>query len=128
MSAIQCWPQLFGHPVTLIRRCWSKPGSRSSRRSTSQRANPFVSARASLQNSVPVQATVPRRKAEPPVVRPAPLSARSSALSLPRGTLRTSRFCITVARSIPFPKRSAASATARICSALIRPREMASPA
>jgi hypothetical protein len=37
-------------------------GTRSSSSSTSQRAKPLVSVMASLQNSVPVQATVPRQK------------------------------------------------------------------
>src|SRR5437870_10983723 len=64
MSAIQCWPQLFGHPVTWSFRCSSKPGNRSSSSSTRARANPFVSVRASLQNSEPVHATVPRQKGE----------------------------------------------------------------
>src|SRR5882724_3653466 len=63
MSAIQCWPQLFGHPVMCNLICSAKPGSRSSSSVESQRAKPFVSVNASLQNSEPVQATVPRAKA-----------------------------------------------------------------
>ena len=41
MSAIQCWPQALGQPVTFSLRGWSNSGTRSSSSSTSQRAKAF---------------------------------------------------------------------------------------
>ena len=64
MSAIQAWPQELVQPVTWRRICWSKPGRRSSSSATSHLLKALVSAMASLQNSVPVQAMAPRQKAE----------------------------------------------------------------
>ena len=100
MSAIQCWPQLFGQPVTWIFTCWSKPGRR----------------RLQLVDQVPREALGlgerdlaelacrcrPRCRAgtarRPGSVRPPPLP-RSSAPIRSRGTSRTTRFCMWVVRS-----------------------------
>ena len=103
MSAIQCWPQLLGQPVTWRRTCSWKPGSRASRSSTSQRAKPLVSVSASLQNSLPVQATVPRRNGEASRRSPAAAASRSSWAARAAGTFTTTRFCMVVARSSPEP-------------------------
>src|SRR5713101_7443118 len=99
MSAIQCWPQLFGQPVMLILTCWSQPGSRVSRSSTIQRAKPFVSVSASLQNSVPVQAMVPRQKGEPPSLSPAASISFASPAVRSWATFRIRRFFMLVVRS-----------------------------
>ena len=56
-----------------------EPGKRSSSSSTSQREKLFVSVMASLQNSVPLQATVPRQKAEPPTCNPIASSSLASS-------------------------------------------------
>ena len=82
MSAIQCWPQLFGHPAICSFSCSSNPGMRSSSSSTSQRAKLFVSVNASLQNSEPVQAMVPRANGDAATGRPAASRARATVLSV----------------------------------------------
>ena len=116
MSAIQCWPQLFGQPVTCSFRCCSKPGRRSSSSSTSQREKALVSVMASLQNSVPVQATAPRQKGEP---RP---GGRRSQLARKRirvsgGHVHDQQILHVGGANLPARKRSARSAAVRICRA-----------
>jgi len=74
-----------GQPVTFSLSCWSKAGRRSSSSSTIQRAKPLVSVMASLQNSVPVQATVPRQKDEPSTCKPILPSSPTSAAVLALG-------------------------------------------
>src|SRR5215468_12111221 len=86
MSAIQCWPQLFGQPVTCSFKCCSKPGSRSSSSSTSHREKLFVSVIASLQYSEPLQATVPRQNEEPCTGSPAAFSSWARESVLVQGT------------------------------------------
>jgi hypothetical protein len=73
---------------------------------------PLVSVMASLQNSVPVQAMAPRQKGEPSTWRPIWPSSRTSSAVLLLGMSMKSRFCETVVRREPLPKRSARSAAA----------------
>src|ERR1700756_3511054 len=87
ISAIQCWPQLFGQPVTCNFRCCSKPGNLSSSSSTSHREKLFVSVIASLQYSDPLQATVPRQKEEPCTGSPAAFSSAARESVFVHGTL-----------------------------------------
>ena len=113
MSAIQCCPQLLVQPVTCSFICWSKPGRRSSISLTSHLEKPLVSAMASLQNSVPVQAMAPRQKAETSTCRPMLLSATTSAAVFALGTLTMRMFCMIVVRSSPLPYCSARSASCK---------------
>src|SRR5215469_17786561 len=105
MSAIQCWPQLFGQPVTCSFKCCSKPGSRSSSSSTSQREKLFVSVMASLQYSDPLQATAPRQNEDTRTGNPISSSDWESASTFAHGTLTISRFCILVVRNLPSADR-----------------------
>ena len=62
MSAIQCWPQAVGAAGDVQLDLLIEAGEALFQFSTSQRVKPLVSAMASLQNSVPVQAMAPRQK------------------------------------------------------------------
>ena len=103
MSAIQLWPQELVQPVTCSLICWSKPGRRSSISLTSHLEKALVSAMASLQNSVPVQAMAPRQKGDDSTCRPISPSACTRSRVLALGTLTRMMFCMMVARSWPSP-------------------------
>ena len=64
MSAIWYWAQALGQPFRLIRIEPSRSPIRRSRCSISSAARCLVSTIASLQNSMPVQEMMPRRKAD----------------------------------------------------------------
>ena len=82
---------------------------------------------ASLQNSAPVQAIVPRTNGEASVRSPASRSSRATASAWRSGTCGISRFCMIVVRSSPAPKQSARFAAARSCADEMRPRSTAAP-
>ena len=75
MSATWVRAQAFGQPLTLMVMSASMSPSRSSRWATTSAALAFVSTMASLQNSMPVQAMVPRRQVDGSASRPSPRSA-----------------------------------------------------
>ena len=64
----------LGQPFTWIRMSSSRSGNRAASSSASHRARPFVSPMASLQNSIPVHAMIPRRN----------VSGRTTRSSSPR--------------------------------------------
>ncbi len=104
MSAIQCWPQELVQPVTCSLICWSKPGRRSSISATSHLEKALVSAMASLQNSVPVQAMAPRQKGVDFDVQVDRVElVRSGRGRRALGTLTRMMFCMMVARRWPSP-------------------------
>ena len=82
MSATWVRAQAFGQPLMLTVMSTSKSASRFSSVSTSSAARALVSTIASLQNSMPVQAIVPRRqvdgRASQPDPEPAPATSDST--------------------------------------------------
>ncbi len=67
MSAIQCWPQLLGHPVTCNFKCCSNPGSRSSSSCTSQRGSSVSSDGDFTEIQYRCKTTLPRENEDPPI-------------------------------------------------------------
>src|SRR5579883_1325455 len=102
-------------------------GKRESSSSVSQRAKDLVSVRASLQNSEPVQATVPRTKEEVSTGRPLAARSRTTELTQDSGMLIKRRFCIGVVRTWASPWRSVRSAARRSCAGVTRPRTTLAP-
>ena len=119
--------QEFGQPLTLIVTGVSKPGSRRSSSSISVMARPLVSTIASLQNSIPVQAIVCRRKTLGFAGRPSASSSATRSPTALSGTSRMTIFCSAVVRTRPLPYRSASVAIAPSSSPSSRPTRGANP-
>lgn len=111
MSAVWMRAQAFGQPLRLMVRGSSKSGRRRSSSSMSEAPRALVSTMASLQNSMPVQAMVPRRKVEGLALRSSASRDSTSESTRPSSTSRTIIFCSTVVRTRPEPCASARSAT-----------------
>jgi hypothetical protein len=80
-----------------------------------------------LQNSVPVQATAARAKAEARTGRPLAVSSAATRAARWSGTFTITRFCITVLRTWPSPQRSERLAARRSCSGVMRPLRTLAP-
>ncbi len=85
------------------------------------RLNALVSTSASLQNSDPVHATIPRWNGDAVGAIPSEPTACSNDATRVSGTLSTTRFCAIVVRSVPSPYSSAQSAIRRSSDGRRRP-------
>jgi len=113
MSAIQCWPQLFGAAGNVKAQRLIELGQALFELVDQPAREAFGFGDGELAEFAPVQAMAPRQKDElQRGGRSAPVRERNSAARA-LGTLRKSRFCMTVRRRSPLPRRSASSAAAR---------------
>ena len=127
MSATWVRAQAFGQPLRWMEMSASKSRSRSSRRATSSSPRRLVSTMASLQNSMPVQAIVPRRHADGRASRPIPRSAVTSSSVRSGATSSTSSFWYGVSRTRPLPCASTTSASCASWVPETRPTTGAAP-
>ena len=127
MSATWNRAQELGQPLTLMLIGVSKPGSRRSSSACRSAARCLVSTIASLQNSIPVQAIVPRRNADGATSRSRVASSSASSVTRSSGTSRMSSFCWAVVRTRPDPYASARSATCQSRVPEVRPTLGATP-
>ncbi len=100
---------------------------RCSSQSTSSEACPLVLEAANLHPALPVHATSPVRSG--PASYPRPRAARAASASGIRssGMSEISRFCHTVSRRVPEPKRSATAARPCMRSVVMRPTGSTTP-
>ena len=99
----------------------SKSGSRRSSSVRTDSARCLVSTRASLQNSMPVQAIVPRRNADGRTEKPNSSISATTVSIAADGTSSTTTPCCAVSRTRPFACRSDSSASSRSAVPLVRP-------
>ena len=127
MSASWNRAHAFGQPLTLMVTGVSKSGSRRSSSPYRSTARALVSTMASLQNSIPVQAIVPRRNSDGSASRSCAASSPTSGSTDAAGTSRISSFCSTVVRTRPEPYACASRATSTSCAPDVRPTGSATP-